>query len=289
MPDLNLSNDLLPTPDLHRWLSVNGQLVGVTLTSRTPFGPTSLLAARAVLSTPGRNTSYRSSWTDDRVRTALEQLIMRDTLSYDLGVVDGIAGPRTLYALELYQSASRDLTLSKTVVTPSPSWPRQSNVTSVFGPPGTPACRAMLTDLPYPLRMDGSLSRTAHIPLGKPGAPAPITRIACHELVHDSLRSIFGDILTSYGPDQIHELGLDQFAGCYNYRPMRGGTSLSMHAWGVAIDLDAQRNQLRETRATARFATPPYSHFLTIFRRHGWTSLGEERNFDWMHFQAPSL
>jgi hypothetical protein len=68
-----------------------------------------------------------------------------------------------------------------------------------------------------------------------------------------------------YGIEKIKALQLDDFGGCFNYRKMRGGTQLSLHSWGVAIDLDPDRNLLKETSKTARFARPEYKQFIDIF------------------------
>jgi hypothetical protein len=65
--------------------------------------------------------------------------------------------------------------------------------------------------------------------------------------------------------EKIKALQLDDFGGCFNYRKMRGGTQLSLHSWGVAIDLDPDRNLLKETSKTARFARPEYKQFIDIF------------------------
>lgn len=115
-----------------------------------------------------------------------------------------------------------------------------------------------------------------------------IHSFTCHNLIKDNLDAVFNDILSQYGIDQIKALGIDRYGGCFNYRKMRNGTSLSRHSWGVAVDLDPDRNLLNENHTTARFARPEYAPMIDIFYNHGFKSLGREKDYDWMHFEIGS-
>ena len=129
--------------------------------------------------------------------------------------------------------------------------------------------------LPYPMRLAWDVN-------------SKVTRMSCHKLVADKFLAVFNDLLAHYGLAKIQELGIDLTGGCFNFRKMRGGNDWSKHSWGIAIDLDPARNQLKETSRTARFARPEYKPMIDIFYKHGFIGLGVEKNFDWMHFEIGS-
>lgn len=156
------------------------------------------------------------------------------------------------------------------------SWPSQDyrSMVKFYGPVGENQTKLAL---PYPMRLTW-----------EPGG-AVLKYITCHEKVADSLRRILEKTADTYGERKLHTLGLDRFSGCLNVRKMRGGSAWSIHSWGAAVDLDDERNQLRWGADRAQFARPEYVPFWDIVAGEGWVSLGQTRNFDWMHFQAAKL
>ena len=142
-----------------------------------------------------------------------------------------------------------------------------------YGQPNeTGAGYLTVIQLPYPMRLAWDLD-------------VKVTRMSCHKLVADKFLAVFNDLLSHYGYDEIVRLGIDLFGGCFNYRKMRGGSSWSLHSWGIAIDLDPARNKLKESKRTARFARPEYKPMIDIFYNNGFISLGVEKNYDFMHFE----
>jgi hypothetical protein len=141
-----------------------------------------------------------------------------------------------------------------------------------YGTPNERGTYLTTINLPYPMRIAWDIN-------------TKVTKMRCHKDVAQRFLSVFKELLAVYGYERIVELGIDLYGGCFNYRKMRGGSSWSKHAWGIAIDLDPVRNTLKETSKTACFARPEYKQMLDIFEKHGFLSLGRAKNYDWMHFE----
>lgn len=183
-----------------------------------------------------------------------------------VGVVpDGIPGEKTARAVADALNISQPC-----------EWPTQAEVRSnrsSFGKDGT---ALVVIDLPYPLTLSW-----------EPGTQ--VKRMTCHALVAESLRSIFRKTLDHYGMAKIKSLGLDVFGGCYNDRKIVGGKSKSMHAWGIAVDLDPDHNGMETKAPKARFSGKEYDAFWGFVEEAGAVSLGREKDYDWMHFQFARL
>lgn len=169
---------------------------------------------------------------------------------------------------------------------------------SKYGKPMTADCQQPLT-LPYPM----------YAAYGKDGlgGGSKVKTIYCHKLIHDRLRSIFSDTLATYGEENIHKYRLDVYSGAYV--PKKTGQSggsggvgadyskLSMHAWGVAIDIDGGNNPNRKDTKnvdwlnmnSAKGKEHNIKLFWDIVAKYGGYSLGKNSNKDWMHIQFAQI
>lgn len=145
-------------------------------------------------------------------------------------------------------------------------------IISKYGKPNQQGSYLTTIQLPYPMRLSWDKKTT-------------VKTMRCHKLVAENFLAVFRDLECHYGYAKIQELGIDLFGGCFNFRQMRGGTDYSRHSWGIAIDLDPERNLLHETKKTARFARPEYKPMIDIFYKHGFVGLGVEKDYDWMHWE----
>jgi hypothetical protein len=233
-----------------------------------------------------------AKWTHGRRLIAVEQLYFKKLKLYS-GPIDGWDGQNTDYAKEQWAAKKvttwRDtveetikavpgtvVTTVKAPVTPPATkmkWPTQSQCGSFYGGVGTNQVTAIM---PYEMCLAWDTK-------------TKITKWSCHKKVKEPIERIFGRTLDHYGYEKIKEMRLHYWGGTLNVRKMRGGSSWSMHSWGIAVDMDPDRNQLKWGRDRAVFAKPEYKKFWEFVYDEGAISLGIERNYDWMHFQFARL
>jgi hypothetical protein len=205
---------------------------------------------------------------DETYSDKLKQAVLRFQRIHPPLVCDGIVGKNTIRELQVDTFWSRDKQNNGIH-----EYPNQSDVRDFYGAIGSNMKKVRL---PYVMRLAWDL-------------PTRITKFTCHGKIVKPLSDIFMETLDHYGLYEINRLGLDLFGGCFNIRKMRGGSRHSMHSWGIAVDLDPARNQLRWGRDRAHFARKDYEPFWDIVEKHGATSIGREKDYDWMHFQFARL
>jgi hypothetical protein len=152
-------------------------------------------------------------------------------------------------------------------------WPRQRDLVKYYGKVGTNQTRVKV---PWTLYL-------AWNKLIK------VNTITVHEKCADSCKRVLDRIADHYTPEEIVANGYHLFGGSLNVRRMRGGRQWSTHAWGIAIDWDPIRNQLKWDHTQAHLAKPSSEKFWQLWEEEGWLSLGRARDFDWMHVQAARL
>lgn len=161
----------------------------------------------------------------------------------------------------------------------APKWPLQSQCDAFYGNPRGPGDHYSpkwagdnLTFVPCPwiLTEDGKQKQLIQI----------------HKKCVESLKRVLGSIWTAVGQDQgaIETLHYNRYSGSFNYRPMRDGHALSMHAYGVAIDWDAEENPQHSTMHLFK----QDSLIVTKFKEENWIWGGDwsGTSIDAMHFQA---
>lgn len=77
-----------------------------------------------------------------------------------------------------------------------------------------------------------------------------VPRFQIHAKCKSALDRVFAAVWKTCGEsqDRVEEIGLHLWGGAYNYRPIRGSSRLSCHAFGAAIDLDPDHNPMGHGR-----------------------------------------
>jgi hypothetical protein len=221
------------------------------------------------------------------------QQYLKDLQLYD-GNVDGTIGPKTRAAITKFQTmngldatgelnqptidaleaqlASNPEVQGSDDVVPYTFWPKETtqNLLQYYGNVGE---NQVKIDTPYSMVLAWDPSTS-------------ISKITCHKKVAESLYSILENVAYCYSEQEIVKHGFNLFGGSLNVRKIRGGDRWSTHSWGIAIDIDPARNGLNTKWKDAYLGRPECEDFVECFKDEGWYSLGLEKDYDAMHFQA---
>jgi hypothetical protein len=111
--------------------------------------------------------------------------------------------------------------------------------------------------------------RTEEVPI--------LGRLTCNKIMFPQLRAALSEVQREGLASKIY-----QTAGCYNSRFIAGTTSLSNHAFGIAIDLNSLQNQRGTVGQMDR-------EVVAIFEKWGFSWGGHWRYTDPMHFEMNAI
>lgn len=164
-----------------------------------------------------------------------------------------------------------------------PTWPLQSQCDAFYGNPrgangkyNPNWARLNLAHVPCPWALyTYNTDPKKHI---------AVPYITIHKKCADSLKRVLDAVWQASGKDQkkIDAGHFNLFSGSFNYRPKRRQSTLSMHAYGAAIDWDAPENQFRSQKHLFQANTL----LVAEFEREGWVWGGRWASPDAMHVQA---
>ena len=154
-----------------------------------------------------------------------------------------------------------------------PIWPKQAQCEDFYGEVGT---NQVNCQLPFEMRLAWDLG-------------SKLKSYKCHRKVKEAMERVWQRTFDTYGYQKIVDLQLDRFGGCLNVRQIRGGSNYSMHSWGIAVDIDPDRNGFKTPWKQAQMSKKEYAPFVQFWYDEGAINLGLERNFDSMHYQFARL
>lgn len=111
-----------------------------------------------------------------------------------------------------------------------------------------------------------------------------IRRFQAHRLAGPKICAALSRMEQAHGLEYLVERKLDRWGGCFNFRLIRGGNSLSNHAWGTAVDINPDLGRMGNAEDAAA-----YPHFIVeAFEAEGFYWGGRFLRPDAMHFELHS-
>lgn len=102
-------------------------------------------------------------------------------------------------------------------------------------------------------------------------------KIYCNRAMIEPLTKAFNNVISRGLLRQ-----LKTWDGCFNIRPKRGATSMSLHSWGIAIDINAAWNPFGKIGSIS-------PELVKCFTDAGFDWGGEWSRPDAMHFQLKEI
>jgi hypothetical protein len=109
----------------------------------------------------------------------------------------------------------------------------------------------------------------------------PLKTLLIHKKCKPAFDAAFTEVYNFFKVDGVVEQRLNISGGTYNFRLMRGGSKLSVHAYGIAIDMDPEHNPFPHHWTPNGIS----KDFVAIMEKHGFYWRGTNGDIDPMHFQ----
>jgi hypothetical protein len=114
---------------------------------------------------------------------------------------------------------------------------------------------------------------------------AKISKIRSNKICSMELDFALWEIVNNINYSDLQKIGFNLFGGGFNIRNMRGSSTLSAHAFGIAFDFSPELNGLNTKYQNSSMNTPPGKKVCAIFKKHGFLNYGEVFGYDAMHFE----
>ena len=177
-------------------------------------------------------------------------------------IPDGFWGPKSIAACKAYV---------RSYMPNDKRWPAAdpASLRAFYGSPGDEN-NLVVIQFPYPMFYGGKLVKSTRV----------------HKRCAASLLRVLNAIGERYAGNREVIEEAEDYGGVFNFRSKRGGTSWSLHAWGAAIDLDADDNTFRDAWP---IKADMNMDVIVEFAKEGWKSAAVEWGYDAMHFECTRI